>query len=43
VRLKGLERSEILDAYRKVVTIISNQDTTDKEKQRQVDEVIRNH
>jgi hypothetical protein len=37
----GVKRSGILDAYRKAVTIISNQDATDKEKQRQVDEVIR--
>jgi len=37
----GVKRSGILGAYKKAMTIISNQDATDKEKQRQVDEVIR--
>ncbi len=37
----GVKRSGILNAYRKALSIISKQDTTDSEKQRQVDEVVR--
>jgi len=36
----GVKPSGVLDAYRKAMRIISDQDTTDKEKQRQVGEVI---
>ena len=36
----GVKKNGILEAYRKAVTIISNQDATDKEKQRQIDEII---
>ncbi len=37
----GVKRSGILNAYRKALNIISKQDATDSEKQRQVDEVVR--
>jgi hypothetical protein len=35
-----LKKNGILNAYKKAMTIISNQDTTDSEKQRQMDEVV---
>jgi hypothetical protein len=37
----GVKRSGILSAYKRALNIISKQDATDKEKQRQIDEVIR--
>jgi hypothetical protein len=36
----GVKKSGLLGAYRKALDIISRQDATDKEKQRQIDEVI---
>lgn len=36
----GIKKNGILEAYRKAMGIISKQDATDKEKQRQIDEVM---
>jgi hypothetical protein len=36
----GVKKSGLLSAYKKALNIISKQDATDKEKQRQIDEVI---
>ena len=36
----GIKKSGIIDAYKKAQNIISKQDATDKDKQRQLDEVI---
>ena len=39
-RMNIKNRQGILGAYKRALTIIGNQDTTDKEKQRQIDEVM---